>query len=322
MNVTPRPRARTAGGEIAYTDMGEGSPLLLLHGFPLWSFEWRDLAALFASRFRVIVPDLLGAGDSDKPAGIPLNLPAQTGYVRELLAHLNVERFAVVGHGIGGGIAQLLALEGAGVDAMVLLDSVAFDGWPSKHAREMQSRIPMLHPNEATVRDVLQATFDLGVRHPIGPSDSVFEAYARPFLQPGGPEAFLRFVAALDGLGLSGREDDLERIAIPVLIMWGEDDAFFPIAVAERLNDAIPSSTLALLPGCGHFLVDEAAATLGPLILEYLRAMYLRAPHGHPEAKEGVVMLQLERRPPWVDLAEDEADDWFDTDDAAGEPAP
>ena len=75
----------------------------------------------------------------------------------------------------------------------------------------------------------------------------------------------------------------------------------------------MPSSTLGLLPGCGHFLPEEAPETIGPMIAEYLRARFLMEPHGHDQ-KNGVVMLQLERRPPWVDLADDEADDWFDVE--------
>ena len=92
------------------------------------------------------------------------------------------------------------------------------------------------------------------------------------------------------------------------------------MTLAERLNEAIPASTLALLPGCGHYLPEEAPETIGPLITEYLRARYLRVPHAHADDKEGVVLLQLERRPPWIDLEEDEKDDWFDVEDP-GDPA-
>jgi dienelactone hydrolase len=88
---------------------------------------------------------------------------------------------------------------------------------------------------------------------------------------------------------------------LPVLIFGGEDDPLVGVDALERLNEAIPSSTLGLLPGCGHDLLADAPETLLPMIHEYLRARYLHAPHGH--GAEGVVMLQLEKRPPWVDLA-------------------
>ena len=109
----------------------------------------------------------------------------------------------------------------------------------------------------------------------------------------------------------------LASFDFPVLLLWGEDDAVVPVSVAEELNDAIATSTLGLLPGCGHDLTDEAAATIAPMILEYLRARYLQQSHHHDSehAHQGVVRIQLERRPPWVDLEDDERDDWFVPDD-------
>jgi pimeloyl-ACP methyl ester carboxylesterase len=109
----------------------------------------------------------------------------------------------------------------------------------------------------------------------------------------------------------------LASFEFPVLLLWGEDDDVVPVSIAEELNDVIATSTLGLLPGCGHDLTQEAAATIAPMILEYLRARYLKVPHGHSEdhAHEGVVRIQLERRPPWVDLEDDERDDWFVDDD-------
>lgn len=119
----------------------------------------------------------------------------------------------------------------------------------------------------------------------------------------------------------------LASFDFPVLLLWGEDDTVVPVSVAEELNDAIATSTLGLLPGCGHDLTDEAAVTIAPMILEYLRARYLNVSHsqahlhghGHApgldHAHDGVVRIQLERRPPWVDLEEDERDDWFVPDD-------
>jgi 2-hydroxymuconate-semialdehyde hydrolase len=305
----PRARFRTSGGELAYTDAGEGPVVVLLHGFPLWSFEWREFIPLFSSRFRVIAPDLLGSGDSEKPEDAPLHIRAQAGYVRELLAGLGIDRYAVVGHGLGGGIAQVLALDGDGVEAMVLLDATAFHAWPSDSTREAQVRAVELPQSPELAAALVRTSIEIGAASRDRIPEEVVAAYVVPFADADG--AFFRALNAIDGKGLSGREVDLERIAFPVLILWGEDDPFFPPIVGERLNEAMPSSALGLLPGCGHFIVDEAADTIGPMISEYLRARWLHAPHGHGDTS-GVVRLQLERRPPWVDLAEAAADDWFD----------
>ena len=138
-------------------------------------------------------------------------------------------------------------------------------------------------------------------------------------------EGHVDAMVLLDAPRAAGVGDgDLAALDLPVLLLWGEDDDVVPVTIAEELNDAILSSTLGLLPGCGHDITDQAAATIAPMILEYLRARYLKEPHGHPHdaghAHEGVVRIQLERRPPWVDLEDDERDDWFVDDDEEADP--
>lgn len=117
-------------------------------------------------------------------------------------------------------------------------------------------------------------------------------------------DAIVLLTPADDG-SLAGREGDLASISAPVLIFTGEDDPLVPVASVEALGDRLPSSTLGVLPGCGHDLVQEAPETLFPMIVEYLRARYAHAPHGH-EDHSGLVMLQLERRPPWLDDPQDD----------------
>jgi pimeloyl-ACP methyl ester carboxylesterase len=143
-------------------------------------------------------------------------------------------------------------------------------------------------------------------------------ALAQSLAVRGGVDAMVLLDAPrAEGVG----DEDLATFDFPVLLLWGEDDEVVPVAVAEELNDAIPTSTLGLLPGCGHDLTDEAAATIAPMILEYLRARYLKESHAEAHAHDaehahdGVVRIQLERRPPWVDLEEDERDDWFVDED-------
>jgi pimeloyl-ACP methyl ester carboxylesterase len=143
-------------------------------------------------------------------------------------------------------------------------------------------------------------------------------ALAQTLAVRGGVDAMVLLDAPrAEGVG----DEDLASFDFPVLLLWGEDDEVVPVVVAEELNDAIPTSTLGLLPGCAHDLTDEAAATIAPMILEYLRARYLKESHaeahGHDadHAHDGVVRIQLERRPPWLDLEEDERDDWFVDED-------
>ena len=83
---------------------------------------------------------------------------------------------------------------------------------------------------------------------------------------------------------------------IPILLLWGEDDAVVPAEEAERLSERLPTSTLALVPGAGHDVAETAVATVVPLVFEYLRSRYLGERHGHAEAG-GPMPIALTRRP-------------------------
>jgi 2-hydroxymuconate-semialdehyde hydrolase len=301
-------RFSSSGGQLAYVDVGEGEPVVLLHGFPSSSATWRDLAPALAPRFRVIVPDLLGHGLSDRPTHAPLDLPAQARYVRELLEHLGVGRVAIVGHAHGGGVAQLLALDGVDVGAMILVSAVAFDAWPVASTRDLQAVDP-----ERLTRELLEAGMRAvlltGVADPSVVTDELVAAYVAPWISEGGPASVVRAANAFDGHGLMGHEDTFARWSFPILILWGEDDPYLAPSLGERLQDAMPSSALGLLPGVGHFVFDEAGPTIVPMLAEWLRARYLGAPHDHGGVQGGVVMVPLERRSAVEDLAEYERND-------------
>lgn len=255
----------TSLGDLRYLDEGDGEAVLLLHGWPLGPSVFRRLVPLLAARFRVLVPDLTGGG----------SLSEQTGAVLELLDALGVDRVAVVGHSHGGGIAQLLAMRGR-ADALVLIDPVAFDVAPPEDLE------PRAFVERGSVEFASLPEPDLA---------AYLEAPSRP--SPGLDPALL-------DVGQAMADSD-----IPVLLLWGEDDPFVDIHVAERLGDALPGSALGVVPDSGHLLLDDAFDSVGVLIAEHLRARFLGAPHGH----EGIVALQLERRPPWVDLEPYEQED-------------
>lgn len=280
-----RRRFRSSGGNLAYVDAGEGPPVLLLHGFPTSSHLWRDLVPLLAPRFRVIAPDLLGYGWSDKPTDADLHLRAQAGYVRELLAGVDADRPAVVGHDIGGGVAQLLAL-GDVVGTMVLMDAVSFDSWPIEGVRMLQAARDE-DVTEEFVERIVGFTFDAGMGHRDLLSDEDLERYVEPWRDD--PDALVRAARGIDGQGLVGTEDRLSSLDLRALVVWGEEDPFQPAAWAERLGEVIPGATVALLPGCSHFVSEDAPETVLPLVADYLGTHHLGARHAH-------------RRPTPVDL--------------------
>jgi pimeloyl-ACP methyl ester carboxylesterase len=272
---------------MAYLDVGEGPAVVLLHGYPTSSFLWREIAPLLSARMRVIAPDLIGYGHSEKPVDADLSLRAQTGYVRELLRRIGIERFAVVGHGFGGGIAQLLAFQGDAA-ALGLIDSVAFDAWPSSGTAALQREPPAetVGAAEKAVMEWLRAACR---------KRTFSEADADGYLEPwrADPAALVRALRGLDGRGLERSAELLEELDTPAFVIWGEDDAFLPSDLAERIGEALPGSMVALLPGCGHLVSDDAPGTVAGLVHEFLRRQFMR--EGHRNVRTGPVRVYLER---------------------------
>jgi pimeloyl-ACP methyl ester carboxylesterase len=255
---------------------GEGEPVVVVPGFPFGGHAFRQLVPLLATRFRVLVADLSGFEEHGSRA--------QAVAIRGRLRDLGIERAAFVAHGTGGRIAQALAFEeGTDVDAIVLLGSVGPTEGPA---------LP------ETAKDALARAHV----EPLADADA--DAYLERWRRD--PGAYARGRAVLEaGDEVTGLEGTMAAWEQPVFMLHGDDDRIVDPGIAERLSAAIPASTLGFVPESGHLLLDDAFETIGVMILEYLRARYLRAPHDHG----GITTLQLERRPGWVDLTAAEADD-------------
>lgn len=288
-------RVRLAGGEVAYVDEGRGPAVILLHGFPTSSHLWRDLVPILAPRFRAVAPDLLGYGDSSRPERPQaLTIGAQAGMVRQLVERLDLGQPAMVGHDIGGGVAQLVALDGT-AGTMVLVDSVAFDSWPIECVRMLQDVRPEQVDDEL-VRGVVRAALELGMGRPDRLSPQDHQEFLRPWVDD--PAALFRAARAIDGRGLTGEEERLSGLDTRVLVVWGEDDPFQPVELAERLGEALPGATVAVLPGCSHFVTEDAPEVVLPLIADYLRHHHLGQAHRHDGAVPVDLGVSFERPPP------------------------
>jgi pimeloyl-ACP methyl ester carboxylesterase len=295
MTWSEKRRVRVSGGELAFVDAGdpEAPAVVLLSGGVTSAYVWRHLIPLLSPWMRVMAPDLLGSGDSETGDAVELGLGAHASHIQELLGGLGIERFALAGHGHGGGVAQLLALD-APVDSLILVDSIAFDAWPARRMRELRARLDDVDPDD--VVSWLEAALEGGTRQGRLTKDDVDE-YLRPFRGPDGLERFIRVARSFDGEGLTGLESRLEALEVPTLILWGEEDTFVDVELAERLGDVLPWSSVAVFPGCGHFLLEDAPERVCPIVFQWLRTKYLKVEHRH-EPDAGPIAVTLGRRPP------------------------
>jgi pimeloyl-ACP methyl ester carboxylesterase len=250
---------------------GAGNPVVLLHGFPTSSHLWNDVVPLMPAGHRIVVLDLLGYGRSDRPLGRPLDVDAHADRVVEVMNELRIERACIVGHGVGGGIAQSLAVRYAGrVSHLGLVDSVAFDRWPTLAARMARWTLPLSRFLPADVLlGVLRHDLQSGYRDPERAARSI-ELYLRPFTGGDGRDALVAHVRALGARHAASFAPKLEALDVPTAVVWGGRDQAVRVSVGRRLHDTIHHSTLEVLDDRRHFTPEEAPREVADSITRLL----------------------------------------------------
>ncbi len=246
---------------------GAGDPVVFIHGFPTSGHLWNDVVPLVPAGHRIVVLDLLGYGRSDRPLARPVDVRAHAERVVELLDELRVPRACIVGHGVGGGIAQSLAIRHRErVSSLCLVDSVAFDRWPTIEGRVARASLPVtrfLPPR------LLLAILRRDLRRGYGDPDRAtrsLDLYLRPFVGPDGRAALVSHIHALTTDETRELGGQLSRIAAPTAIVWGQQDRVIPLWVGKRLQQAIPGATLDVVPDGRHFTPEESPRQVADVI--------------------------------------------------------
>jgi pimeloyl-ACP methyl ester carboxylesterase len=238
---------------------GAGDPVVFLHGFPTSGHLWSDVVPLMPAGHRLVVLDLLGYGRSDPPLARAVDVRAHAERVVQVLDELRIRRACIVGHGIGGGIAQSVAIRHTErVSSLCLVDSVAFDRWPTIEGRIARATLPITRflPLRLIVA-VLRRDLRRGYQDPDRAARSL-DMYLRPFSGPDGREALVAHIRALTTDETRELGAQLAHIAAPTAIVWGQQDRVIPLWVGRQLQQAIPGATLDVVPGARHFLPEEA----------------------------------------------------------------
>jgi haloalkane dehalogenase len=257
-----------------YLDEGEGSPVLLLHGEPTWSFLYRSVIDELAGGARCLAPDYFGFGRSDKPLD-----PGWYSYDAHFLA---IERFVrelalrdltVVVQDWGGPIGFRLCVEQPQrVSRLVVLNTGIGARAPNEEWLRFQAYVRRvgteLEPGWLVRQTLVQ---------PAG--DDVVAGYDAPFPEPRARVGAVRFPELVptsrdhpSAAAMLDVRERLRRFEQPALVLFGAEDPIFPRAAAEAMAALLPNAQLdPPLEGAGHFLQEDRGAEVGRRIAEFVR---------------------------------------------------
>lgn len=266
------PKVKTNGIEMYYEVHGEGTPLVLISGLGYSMWEWHRMLPYLEKHFQVITLDNRGAGQTEKPAG-PYTASMLAADTVGLLDALDVEKAVVMGHSMGGFIAQAIALDSPQRVDKLILASTNFGG--PRH-------VPVTPEAMAVLSDVSGDPMTR-LRNGIVVSTAPGFAERHPELiemwlewRRGNPLDIAGYQAQM-GIGVAllaeaaAFENRLPNISTPTLILFGAHDKVVPPANADLLAKQIPGSQIRILPDAGHFFPIEVPEEAARVLIEFAK---------------------------------------------------
>jgi len=253
---------------------GPGPTLVMVHGFASSTYTWEQIAPpLNRLGYNIVALDLKGFGWSDKPRGATYDVVTLKHEVHKFVDGLGLQRYALVGHSLGGAVAVLSALDRPEqIERLILVDPAV----PRTDHRPAVFQLLGSAPGALTAElafgqwmvdfNLDEVYFD---RARISPATR--RAYYDRLRTDGALQAQAAIVATVNGPGLRALFDRVPTIQLPTLILWGEHDRWVPLAVGQALQREIRGSELHVLPRCGHMPQEEWPDQTVALIADFLQ---------------------------------------------------
>ena len=264
------------GHGVRYWKTGDGPPLVLIHGLGASAEIWMHNYEAFSRDYTVYAPDVTGFGRSERPTA-PCSLSdLLMGFIGQFMDRLGIERAHLVGQSLGGGMALKTALTcPERVDKLILVGSAGL-GSGVTHSLRLMS-LPVIgellsRPSRIGVR----IFFSLAVKDRAVLTKDFLDLYYRLFSLPGAQRMLLATVREI--VDMRGAKDhlvrpimdNLHRLTLPALIIWGRQDRVLPVAQAYFAHENLAGSRLIIYDNCGHVVNLERPREFNRDVLDFL----------------------------------------------------
>lgn len=257
---------------IRYVDCGEAQQgtVLLMHGIPTWGYLYHDvIPILMDAGYRVIAPDFLGHGWSDRRDCFDRSFQDQARMIRALLRALKIRRIDVIGHDTGGAVGLILAIEHAKlVNRLVITNSVCYD-------RFDDDMLDFGHPlrwKPRPVEDLVAALEDslaAGISRVHRLTAEFREGIIAPWASEEGKLSLLRNASALNANQTMALVDRHGDITAPTMILWGMDDPWQKSEDGQRLAREIPGALFHPIEGASHWVQQDAPEEFSRAVVKF-----------------------------------------------------
>jgi pimeloyl-ACP methyl ester carboxylesterase len=265
------------GQRMAYLDIGQGHPVILIHGFGGSMWQWEHQQRPLSAEFRLVTPDLIGSGLSAKPE-IEYRPDQTLDYFVHFMDALNIRQAALVGNSMGAGLAIGMALTHPDrVSQLVLIDGLPANVHERLTSPSIRRALDTAAPswfasfgNWLVGGFMIESILKEIVHDPALLTPAVLERSNRNRQRPGviPPLMTVRDTLPLWEAGFATR---IAEVRHPTLIMWGQEDRVFPLSVGEELQRTIKGSALVRIPKAGHIPQWEQPDLANRAMIEFLR---------------------------------------------------
>ena len=250
--------------------VGEGPPLVAIHGTPFSSQVWRRIVPMIADCRTVFYFDLVGYGQSEMRDGQDVSLGVQNRVLAALFTEWGLERPDVLAHDFGGATAlRGYFLDGLRYGSLTIFDAVALAPWGSpfvQHVRAHEAAFAGMP--DYMHRALLRAYLQTAARLPL--TEEALEVYSTQWLGPVGQPAFYRQIAQMDQRYTDEIGDLLGPMDCPVTVLWGEEDDWIPFAKGRELAGKIAGGNMTPVPGAGHLVQEDRPEALVAAVLKQI----------------------------------------------------
>ncbi|HYU59227.1 MAG TPA: alpha/beta fold hydrolase [Solirubrobacterales bacterium] len=255
MGVIEVKRAARLAYREALPETELGPPLLLVHGFPESSYMWRHLMpAIAAAGRRAVAPDLLGYGDS--PPDPPGTWEHQVEALEEFRREAELGRCVLTVHDWGGLIGLRWACEIPDAVAGLVVSNTGF--FPAGKWHGMAQALRTEGQGEELMANLTREALGMLLRDASrGIDEAAVDEYWKAFATEEGRRGPLELYRSGNFEKLVPYQGKLAELGVPMLILWGEDDEYAPVAGAYRFNKEVPGSELVIVEGAGHFVYED-----------------------------------------------------------------